>query len=63
MTFLMNCLLILAVIIFFYNTRHVSEEYFIRNSVNEAFERESMLYVIDDITADIELQPFSTIKS
>jgi len=43
-TFLVNVMLIAAVLIFFFSTRTVSEEYFIRKNINNVFEKENMLF-------------------
>ena len=43
-TFLVNFLLIVSVLIFFFNTRTVSEEFFIRKNINNVFEKKSMLF-------------------
>ena len=39
LTFLVNMLLIIAVLVFFFSTRSVSEEYFIRKNINNVFEK------------------------
>jgi len=41
-TFLVNLLLIIAVLVFFFNTRNVSEEYFIRKNIINVFEKTSI---------------------
>ena len=49
---------------FFFTTRTVSEEYFIRKNINNVFEKQNMLSFNDDGTEDlIQLQPFSKISS
>jgi len=39
LTFLVNSLLIIAVIVFFFYTRNVSEEFFIRKNISNVFEK------------------------
>ena len=59
-TFLVNMLLIIAVLVFFFNTRSVSEEYFIRKNINNVFEKS---YVRTENKGLVNLQPFSQITS
>jgi hypothetical protein len=42
LTFIFNLLLIIAVLVFFFNTRNVSEEYFIRKNIINVFEKTSI---------------------
>ena len=60
----MNTLLIAAVLVFFFTTRTVSEEYFIRKNITNVFEKETMLQP-DELGFEnaIEAQPFSSISS
>ena len=63
-TFIINTLLIAAVLVFFFFTRTVSEEYFIRKNINNVFEKENMLIFTDDGKEYLmDLQPFSSISS
>ena len=63
-TFLVNILLIAAVLVFFFNTRDISEEYFIRKNVVNVFEKDHFRLVEPDGTSNqIPLQPFSTVIS
>ena len=55
LTFLVNMLLIIAVLVFFFNTRSVGEEYFIRKNINNVFEKN---YVRTEAGL-VNLQPFS----
>ena len=59
LTFLVNMLLIIAVLVFFFSTRSVSEEYFIRKNINNVFEKS---YVRTE-QGLVTLQPFSQITS
>ena len=59
LTFLVNMLLIIAVLVFFFNTRSVGEEYFIRKNINNVFEKN---YVRTEAGL-VNLQPFSQITS
>ena len=59
LTFLVNLLLIIAVFIFFFNTRSVSEEYFIRKNINNVFEKTFTRQESDNGIVQIALQPFS----
>lgn len=65
MTFLSNALLIVAVLMFFFNSRNVSEEYFIRRNVNNVFEKTFARTIneVDGSDQFVPLQPFSTISS
>lgn len=64
LTFLVNVLLIVAVLIFFFNTRDISEEYFIRKNVVNVFEKDNMRILLDDGKFnEIPLQPFSGVIS
>ena len=60
-TFLVNILLIAAVLVFFFNTRNVKEEYFIRRNINNMFEKTALPSKKAEIP--IELQPFSQVGS
>jgi len=56
LTFLVNVLLIIAVLIYFFNTRNVSEEYFIRKNIINVFEKTTG-------AGNFKLQPFSGVSS
>lgn len=59
LTFLVNLLLVISVLFFFFNTRNVAEEYFIRRNIINIFEKET---VRDGLETKL-LQPFSKISS
>ena len=58
-------LLIIAVLIFFFNTRDISEEYFIRKNVVNVFEKDTVRFLNpeDGSIYDETLQPFSSVIS
>ena len=70
LTFLVNMLLIISVLVFFFSTRNVSEEYFIRKNIINMFEKETHRTPVikteadaDDRHQEVDLQPFSKISS
>ena len=64
LTLIFNALLIFAVSMFFFTTRTVSEEYYMREKVIGVFEKESFVSLADDGTLEtVLLQPFSKISS
>lgn len=70
LTFIFNLLLIIAVLVFFFNTRNVSEEYFIRKNIINVFEKTSIRSAPEiDLSGKvrqselIDVQPFSGISS
>ena len=46
-TFLVNVMMVIAVLVFFFTTRTVSEEFFIRKNINNVFEKDSLLYFLE----------------
>ena len=64
LTFLANALLIISVMVFFFQTRDIKEEFFIRTTVNNFFERAYTREVLGpSSTETTKLQPFSTVSS
>jgi len=62
-TGLVNILLIIAVLGFFFNTRGVSEEYFIRKNISNVFEKQFTIVEIDGDDKSLPLTPFSEVTS
>ena len=61
-TFIVNLLLIVAVLIFFFNTRTVSEEFYIRKNILNVFEK-TFIQPRSGGGATIDMQPFSQVSS
>ena len=54
-TFLVNVMMVIAVLVFFFTTRTVSEEFFIRKNINNVFEKDSLLYFLEGGEQRLEL--------
>lgn len=56
---------IIATLIFFFNTRDIAEEYFIRKNVVNVFEKDNLRLINTDDKSfiDQKLQPFSSVIS